>query len=165
LNNLGHLSKIFDDTKINFMASPQTVPSQLMPISELSAQLGITVSALDLVNPRSVRSPSHIQVLEHLGREIGVENVTTLPGRFFVKKIYELRNGARWEIDDFRRPEYRSDAFNNEYCSGCSVRDRCVEGPYSLRVGYDGTVRTCLIRKDNVIRLGENGFIFSEEGR
>lgn len=163
LRNLEDLSKNFEGTKINFMASDESIPAQIAPISELSARLRITVSCLELVNARSLANPIHRKLISYLDSLIGIRNVESQPDRFHVKNLYKLNNGATWEIDDFRREGYRLDAFDNSYCQVCPSLERCVEGPYALRVSSDGTLRTCLLRGDNVIKLGDKGFIFGEE--
>ncbi len=35
-----------------------------------------------------------------------------------------------------------------DYCRGCLQRDRCGEGIYGLRIGVDGIVKPCLLRRE-----------------
>lgn len=85
-----------------------------------------------------------------------------MPDDFAAKRFYHFNNGGVWEIDDFRRESYREDAFDNPYCQRCDVRDKCVEGPYALRITHQGNLKTCLIRSDNMISLGNDGYEFGE---
>ena len=160
LDNLRLLGKIYGSQgKINFMAiKGQNVPSQLVPITELSAETGLIVSCMELANVSTLKNPISDEIIDHLDREIGIASRTNLPDTFSHKTIIAFKNGGRWEIDDFRRSSYRESAFANDYCQRYPVKEKCVEGPYALRILFDGTVRPCLIRGDNVVALGPEGY-------
>lgn len=158
LQNLESLSQIFKDKcKINYMALlNRNTPSQLIPMSNLSGKLGIPISFLTVLNNNTDYMSSY--VLSYLKDNIGIKNTEIKDGKFGTKTIYTLNNGAKWEFDDFREEQYREKAFDNEECRQCPSRKVCVEGPYALRISSDGTIRKCLIRKNNLIPLTKNGY-------
>lgn len=151
IRNLESLSETFKDKcKINYMALlNRNTPSQLVPMSNLSGKLGIPVSFLTVLDNETDFMSSY--VLSYLRDHIGIKSSEVKDGKFGTKTIYTLHNGAKWEFDDFREEQYREKAFDNEECKNCENRKQCVEGPYALRISADGTIRKCLIRKDNLI--------------
>lgn len=155
LANLTTLSKTFSGrAKINFVAIPNTnIPSQLVPMSELSAKLKIPISLLALVKERNYSDPISRRVISYLDEAIGITTTSEFRDKFGIRRLMELSNGATWEIDDFREAAYRSDAFSNTVCGTCHKKSQCTEGPYALRVHADGTLRPCLIRSDNAMTL------------
>lgn len=160
IRNVEELGHVYGSSaKLNFMAlKGRNVPSQLVPITKLSAETGLTVSCMEVINPKSLERPISSSVIEYLNEKIGISSWVHHPDTFSHKSIITFKNGGTWEIDDFRRSSYRHSAFANEYCQGCPVRDMCVEGPYALRVLFDGTVKPCLIRGDNTVALGVRGY-------
>lgn len=161
-SNLDHLPDHFDDTKLNFMAFPDSnVPSQLVPMTRLSGEKGIPVSFLRPVSDQNFEDPLSKQCMGHIEETVGLDRIEEKPDDFFVKKFYHFSNGGVWEVDDFRRQSYRDDAFDNEYCQSCDVRDQCVEGPYALRITHQGDLKTCLIRSDNMVSLSDSGYEFA----
>jgi len=159
LRNLEDASRVYDgNLKINFMAMPTNIPAQLLPINDLSGRLGITVSCLDLVKNRDLNAPVSARIIGYLTEQVGIASTTETSNKFSIKKIFRFKNDGSWEVDDFRREEYRDDAFSNPYCQECNLRPQCVEGPYALRVGFSGTARPCLLRNDNVTLLVNGRF-------
>ena len=158
LENLETLPKYFGESRINFMGSPQTVPSQVLPMAELSARTGITISCLELASTKTLSEPTSAKIISYLSDSLGINSTEEQAGRFGAKKIYTFGDGSRWEVDDFREKDYRTRAFDNDVCGSCQARDNCAEGPYALRVGYDGTLRLCLQNKELTFRFGEGGY-------
>lgn len=156
LKNLDTLPQYFTNkVKINFMALEENVPEQLLPISMLSAKLGITVSFLTTLDNTSKISKD---VLQYLIDKIGIKKEEEKDGKFGKKNIYTLNNGAVWEFDDFRQEKYKILAFSNNECQMCMSKQNCVEGPYALRISDNGIIRPCLIRMDNIIKLTKRGY-------
>lgn len=160
IHNLETLSQIFKGKcKINYMAlMNKNTPSQLIPMSNLSGKLGIPISFLTVLDNETNFMSSY--VLSYLRDNIGIKNFEIKEGKFGTKTIYTLNNNSKWEFDDFREEQYRLKAFNNIECQHCEKRKHCIEGPYALRISSDGTIRKCLIRKDNLILF--NGGYFNE---
>lgn len=157
MKNLENLSHNFKgQAKINFMALENvTVPGQLLPLSELSAKLGITISFLTILENGADLSDF---VLTYLQDHIGQVWEEEVPAKFGTKRICYFENGAVWEFDDFRKEEYKQVAFHNKICQSCPLKEKCVEGPYALRISSNGDLRPCLIRTDNIILFQENGY-------
>jgi len=160
LENLEILGKTFEKRcKINFVGFlNSTVPDQIKPLSDLSADKKVVISCLSLVGNKEGIS-SKIKTL--LYNEIGVVEVIEYPNDFGLKQIFYLKNDGIWEFDDFRTPEYRVDAFNNIECQKCHFRSRCTEGPYALRVTEEGNLKPCLIRNDNVTFFMNGQFLLT----
>lgn len=145
--------------KINFMAfDGQNVPSQLVPITELSGRLRIPVSFLQTLKEKDVTNPLSEKIMAYLDENVGIIGEKVLPDNFYTKKLVTFKNNGVWEIDDFRRQGYRNDAFDNYYCKECNVQSKCVEGPYALRISFDGTIRSCLARDNNIVKLKNGGY-------
>lgn len=154
LENLAHNFK--GQAKINFMAlENSTVPSQLVPISELGAKLGMPIRFLTTLENGPELSDI---VLEYLQDHIGQVWEEEVPSKFKKKRICYFENGAVWEFDDFRKEEYKQIAFQNKMCQSCPLKEKCVEGPYALRVSSNGDLRPCLIRTDNMVLFQEKGY-------
>jgi len=153
LENIASVPDIFDNYKINFMASKDTVPSQLISMNELSASAGIPISIMELVNPSTLPHPMSKEIINYLKKNIGLENSVPSIDNHTKGTLYRFKNGGTWEVDDFRESNYRKKVFNNEYCEQCNKTDECVEGPYSLRLGKDLVAYSCLIRKDNGVKI------------
>lgn len=159
LSNLRSMNEYFPGrVKLNFVAiKALNFPNDVIPLSELSRDIGATVSLLTLVSPSAPRvTPEELVAV--LRQHYGSVDVTDLPDDFVDKTIITLPNAGRWEIDDFRREDYRATAFDNQVCRACKVRERCVEGPYALRIDAGGVARPCLIRSDNSVTLKELGY-------
>lgn len=157
LENLEKLSYNFPKSvKINFMAlENKNIPRQLSVMSQMGARLGITISFLTILENTAEISN---RVLSYLNKDIGIISKEETEGKFDKKIIYTLRNGAKWEFDDFRQEKYRLLAFFNHECQHCPMRLNCIEGPYALRILYNGTIKPCLIRNDNVYFLQNKGY-------
>jgi len=153
LRNLKDLVRNYDKVKLNFMASDETVPSQLQGMDDLSSRLGTTISVLELARASTLEEPMSSRVVSYLSENPGILTTEDSYERVGRRSIITTKTGGRWEIDDFRDQSYREQAFDNVICSSCNVQERCVEGPYALRIGYDGTAKPCLIRSDNTLEF------------
>lgn len=164
LKNLETVDLYFPErAKINFMALPKVnIPDQLVPISELSARTGITISYLAVVKERDVSNPLSKQVVDFLSASLGIKSIKEYGDKFGSRYIYTLSNGAKWEVDDFRTQAYVKDAFNNAVCQACNKRKLCTEGPYALRITHKGSAKPCLIRNDNILRLKNHEYDFKK---
>ncbi len=58
------------------------------------------------------------------------------------KTTYRL-SGVRVEVKNIAAGRLQTD-----FCRGCLVKPQCGEGIYGLRVGVDGIVKPCLLRRD-----------------
>ena len=161
LENLAAVGRNFPGAaKVNFMALPgQNMPQQLVPMTELSAEVRIPISCLSLV---SDWSPMSSDIIEYLDREVGISSIQSIAKDFCNRQVVEFKNGGSWEIDDFRQSVYRRVAFSNGVCRSCPKRSACTEGPYALRVLANGTLKPCLVRKDNEIRFRDGSFDLEE---
>ena len=153
LRNLRDMARNYERVKINFMASDATIPSQISNMDSLSSELGITISLIELARASTLALPMSSRVVSYLTRDPGILTREESYERIGRRSVVTTNMGGRWEIDDFRDEGYRERAFDNAVCSSCDKRERCVEGPYALRIGYDGTARPCLIRSDNVLEF------------
>ncbi|MFH0808705.1 MAG: radical SAM protein [archaeon] len=153
LENVASVSDIFDSYKINFMASSDTVPSQLIPMNELSASTGIPISIMELVDPCTLLNPVSKGVIDYMEKHVGLEESIPNINSHTKGNLYKFKNGGTWEVDDFRDINYREKAFGNKYCNKCNEVGKCTEGPYSLRIGKDLVAYPCLIRKDNGVKI------------
>jgi GTP 3',8-cyclase len=161
LENLEFLGNIFEKRcKVNFVGFlNSTVPNQIKPFSDLSADKKVTVSCLSLVGSKEGIANN---VKKFLFERIGVLEVIEYPDDFGFKQLFYLKNGGVWEFDDFRTPEYQVDAFNNLECQKCHFLSRCTEGPYALRVTEEGNLKPCLIRNDNVTFFKNGRFLLAD---
>lgn len=143
--------------KINFMALPDmTMPNELIPLSNLSAKWGVPICFLTtLENSATVAQEVLTYLQDHIG-QVWEENV---PHKYQNKQVCYFENGAVWEFYDFRQEEYRTVAFENKICKDCPLKEKCVEGPYALRITETGDLRPCLIREDNIVLFQENGYV------
>jgi len=155
LKNLKTISKYFKKARINFMANRENLYSELLELDNLSKKYGIPISTTELISPTSLEKPLSIEIINFLKKRKGIEKVKSIKNRFGFKKIYTFKEGGTWEIDDFREKNYRKKTFNNKVCKDCSLKKICTEGPYALRLSYDGTLRPCLARCDNLIKIDE----------
>lgn len=164
VKNLRTLRDIFPGAaKMQFMALPgRNVPSQLVPMTDLSAEVGLPVSYLSLVTDRNAEQPMSAEIVEYLDKQIGIVSLEAFPKAFCNRRVITFANGGTWEIDDFRETDYRQAAFNNAICRMCSKRSSCVEGPYALRIHADGTARPCLVRSDNQVAFRKGGYFLQE---
>lgn len=166
LKNISFLPFTFpNQVKINFMGlNNENIPSQLVPMSELSGKYNIPISFLTVLNSKNKADGKLLsdKVMEYLNNELGTPDVEIKPGKFGVRYLNKYSNGATWEFDDFRKDEYREEALNNEYCQNCEKVNKCVEGPYALRVFDTGTIKPCIIRNDNTLPLTNNGYLFGK---
>ena len=137
----------------------KNVSSQLMAVSDLSAKYKIPISFLTLVSDDNKNLLSN-KVLNYLKKMLGEPQLKTSKGKFGNKSFYTFTNGAVWEFDDFRENGYKKEALNNDYCNKCSKSNKCAEGPYALRILYNGEIKPCLIRKDNTLKLSSIGYSF-----
>ncbi len=156
LRNIRVLSRHFDSeaTKFNFFAiEGDNVPSQLAPMSELSAETGITVSVVSAAKANNVTDHITKNIITHLTTIYGLPQTQGFEDKFGTRYMHRFKNGAVWEVDDFREEEYRKIAFDNDECRSCRKQNQCVEGPYGLRVSHIGLAMPCLIRKDNATML------------
>ncbi len=153
LKNIITIPEIFDSYKINFMASDETVPSQLIPMNDFGASTGIPISIMEFVNPSTLSHPMSKKIINYLKENVGLNSSMPNKGGHTKGTLYQFNNGGIWEADDFREVTHRKKVFDNDYCKQCDKTDRCVEGPYSLRIGKDLVVYPCLIRRDNGIRI------------
>lgn len=167
LRNLASLSSTFSGcAKINFMAMDgRNIPSQLIAITELSSRLNLPVSYIAPVGQNDRKGLLSGRIIQYLSNCLGINHVRTVREGFRVKKLFHFINGGVWEIDDFRNDLYRSVAFDNTYCMSCGLASRCVEGPYALRVHYDGSIRLCLLRQDATVRFSNCRYQFKDEMR
>lgn len=155
LKNLETVSKYFENVKINFMADRKDFHSELLELNNLSEKTGIIISTMELLSPNSLENPLSSEIIKILDKEKGTKEIKTIKNRFGFKEIHTFQGGGIWEIDDFRKKGYRSEAFNNKFCKDCPLRKICTEGPYALRLSYDGVLRPCLARCDNLIKISE----------
>ena len=155
LKNLKTVSKYFENVRINFMANRENFQSELLELDNLSEKYGITISTTELISPTSLEKPVSTEIINFLKKKKGIEKIKSTKNRFGLKKIYIFKNGGTWEIDDFRENNYRKKAFNNKVCKDCSLKKVCTECPYALRLSYDGVLRPCLARCDNLIKIDE----------
>jgi len=155
MDNLKLLNKNFTETcKINFMALPtKNIPSELIPMTELSSSNGVKISLMSNVTDRNIQRPLSSIVLDYLRANYNISRMEKSSEKFNTRRTYYFENGAIWEFDDFRQLDYRKDAFNNEVCRICTKRSRCTEGPYALRVTHMGIAKPCLIRIDNQVPI------------
>ncbi len=165
LKNISFLSSTFPDkVKFNFMGLlNDNIPSQLVPMSQLSARYHIPISFLTTLNFKNKNQLLSDIVKEELVHLLGTPTIKTLPSKFGERYFYTYSNGAIWEFDDFRTQEYREDALNNKYCKRCTKNDQCIEGPYALRVTNTGTLKPCIIRNDNTLPLFRGQSLFKSE--
>lgn len=160
LENISSMSVIYkDNVKINFMASDLNVPQELESFNQISAKYDIKISCMDLIQPKSMERYMSQKVIDELTHREGEPSIILQPSKTYEKKIFTFPNGGKWEIDDFREATNRK-VFDNKYCNNCGVKEKCVEGPYALRVGYNGTLKPCLIRNDNKITFSGGKFDF-----
>ena len=129
--------------------------SELLELDNLSKECGISISTMELITPKSLEKPLSSEIINFLEKKKGIKEIHSIKGRFGFKKIYTFQNGGTWEIDDFRESDYRKEAFDNKICSDCPLKNICTEGPYALRLSYDGVLRPCLARCDNLIKIDE----------
>ncbi len=156
LRNIRTLSRHFapEVTKFNFFAiDGDNVPSQLAPMSELSAETGIMISLLSAAKANNATDSMSKSIVHRLTGIYGPPDTQGIPDKFGMRYLHRFRNGAVWEIDDFREEEYRKASFDNSECRPCVKKEQCVEGPYGLRLSHTGLAMPCLIRKDNATFL------------
>lgn len=155
LNNLKTMSNFFNPLKLNFVAYEQEdILQQLMPFSKISADNNFVISFLLAI--QDVENDAlKLKVINYLTNILGEPDQELNKEKFRERHIYKYSNGSIWEFDSFGNAKYKANAFNNKYCKSCCVKDNCIEGPYSLRMTPDGTLKPCLIREDNVIKLND----------
>lgn len=162
LQNIKNLSINFkNNLKINFMAlEDETMFPHLSVLSKLSAELNIPISVITTLNNKK---GTISKVFTYLTQQLGNPKIEIKNSKFGDKQICHFPDNSIWEFDDFRNQFYRSLAFANEYCQSCPLSEKCVEGPYALRISYDGTIRPCILRNDNIIPLVSNKYILREQ--
>lgn len=92
----------------------------------------------DWIEPGWLASTLEGRGAEIVREELGLGGHTT---------TYRVRQSTV-KIKNVARGRLRTD-----YCRGCLQRDACGEGIYGLRVGVDGVVKPCLLRRDRFRRL------------
>ena len=155
LKNLKTVSKYFKKVRINFIANSENLYSELLEFDNLSKKYGIPISTIELISPTTLKRPLSLEIINFLKEKKGIEKIKSIKNRFGSKKIYTFKGGGMWEIDDFREKNYRKEAFDNKVCKDCVLKKVCTECPYALRLSYDGVLRPCLARCDNLIKIDE----------
>ncbi len=115
---------------------------------------GIDLKIIALIRPEETEDFYHGSwvdpaVLEEMASERGVllEEKDQLGGHITTWRTLN----STLEIKNIARGRMRT-----QFCEGCSHTDTCGEGIYGLRIGIDGWMKPCLLRKEKWNRININ---------